>query len=188
MNNQNSNHSLTSRLITGLIAFAGCLLIPAVVTAVLGMSRLTLTRGDGLVTARLDHFVFFVVPWKTETLHDVRTVTSEVTQGERIKPKPGERDRNRHAMDNGALTLQGAAGSIEAAVAPSVLRDAQGVVKGFLTDPGQISSRQFLMANRLFGWGFGIPMTLLALTYTIGAVLWLPAKLFLPPELFNRLK
>ena len=161
-----------------ILKFILFLLIPAAATVVLSMSRLTLTRTGGTVTAEVNRMVFFAIPWRTQTLTGVQKANFTKIEGDWIRRKPGDTRRQRREMDNGVLTLTGTDGELRIETDPATGREKHDAVAAFLADPKASTHRQFLMGNRLFGYLFGIPATLLAALYVVGCTLALSHKLF----------
>lgn len=163
--------TLGSRVITGIIALVCCLVIPTIVSAVLGMSRLTLTKQNGQITAQAEHLLFFAIPWKQEQLSGITSAEHEVITGDLIRRKHGDTRPRRRSMDNAVLHLNAANQTLDVALDPGTAPQIQADVTHFIHDPDQIHFRQFLMSNRLFGWLFGVPVTLLAGFYSICVIL-----------------
>jgi hypothetical protein len=160
-----------SRVITTVIAFVGCLVIPAAVSLVLGMSRLTLTKQNQQVTAHVERLLFFAIPWKTQQLSGITAAKHEVIAGSLIRQKTGDTRPRRRAMDNAVLHLTAQNQTLDVALDPATAPQIQADVTHFIHDPDETHYHQFLMENRLYGWLFGVPVTLLAGFYTICVIL-----------------
>jgi hypothetical protein len=181
-------HGLFEFVIGGL----ACVGLPALMTAMAPVSWIELNRIDDRVAAKTQTCVFFVFPYSTQELDDVKKVSTTFRRGELLHHRAGDNKRGR-AESEGGVVLHGpndANGNeklISVAVSPASFKTVEEKINGFLQDAQQKTMKQFVVANWKVGIIFAIPVCLLTVLFVIGWSIWLGQMLakpfgFAPPE------
>jgi len=145
--------------------------MPAFWTAIAPVSFTTLTREDGKVRAVARQNLFFVIPYRTSVVEDLRDVDDRIRQGEIVRSRlGGERSKHR-AESESFLVLRGVDELVDVPVSPINAKSAVKKVKDFLRDPNRAKVRLFTVANWKFSVIGGIFVTLLAMLYLTGVIL-----------------
>ena len=169
-------HGLVEFLIGGLV----CVGLPALMTAIAPVSWLEFNRVDGRVAVKAQTCLFFVIPYSTQELADVKRVSTTFKLGELQHKRAGDRKQGRaesegHVILHGPLEA-GAADDEEkvaVSVSPASLKTVETKVQAFLNDPGQEKLSLFVVANWKFGLIFAIPVCLLTVLFVVGWSIWL---------------
>jgi hypothetical protein len=181
-------------LFVHVLGFLCCLAMPAFWTAIAPVSFTTFTREEGKVRAVARQNLFFVIPYRTSVIEDVKEVDDRFRQGELVRSSiDGERRKHRSESES-FLVIHGAgAGEIvEVPVSPVNAKSAVEKARAFLGDLNQSKTRLITVANWKFSVIGGIFVTLLAMLYVTGVILsvfrffWrlvTPAKLVGTPSL-----
>lgn len=165
-----------------------CLGFPVILTAIAPVSWINLQRVEDHVHATTRTCVFFYVPYKTQQLTDVTSVSTTFKKGESHREKQGRKQRTR-SESQGTIQLHGpSSGDLEGemiavSVSPASTKEVEAKIQAFLADPQLKELSLFTVANWKFGVIFAIPMCLLAglfvvvSTYSILKLYWNPRKI-----------
>ena len=99
--------STSSVVITQLIAFFGCVVAPAAVTAVASVSYITFSPQDGGVSARVSKCLLFVIPYKIDSLSKVDSVVAKKTNARRFTKDEERRGHKGILAADGTLVISG---------------------------------------------------------------------------------
>jgi len=164
-----------SKVLTQVIGFVCCLVLPVFATAIAPATWITLDRtgappGEVNVTART--CTVFFISYRTQRVENLVEVDSDVRRGERIKRRHGDRNYNntQREEDEGTLVLRGRETEARISVSPASLNRAAEAIRAFQAAESPPRRRLFVMANWKFGLGMGVPLSLLALLYVTGVV------------------
>jgi hypothetical protein len=175
-NSKPSKHGLVEFLIGGVV----CVVVPALMTAIAPVSWLGFNRVEGRVTAKVQTCVFFVFPYSTRELSDVKKVSTTFKLGELRRKRRGDHEQVR-AESEGHVILHGPAKDgadgdedvISASVSPASLKTVETTIQTYLDDPRQGKLSLFTVANWKFGVIFAIPACLLTVLFVVGWSVWL---------------
>jgi hypothetical protein len=162
-----------------------CVGFPGLVTAIAPVSWLEFHRVDHRVDVETRTCAFFVVPYRTQQLAGVRSVSTAFRQGELQHRRPGDNKRGR-AESEGTVRLNGPlvngedGTSISVSVSPASYKSVEAQIQKFLADPQQQNLTLFTVANWKFGVLFAIPLCLLTVLFVVGWSIWLVQALMSP--------
>ncbi len=169
-----------------LLFFGG---FPAFVTWIAPITWTTFTRHDGRVEMKARVCVFFILPFRHETVAEVTAVDEQTIAGTREKWDQGSRDdRDKYVTteSQGYLVVHGDGQEVKLAVSPVNLSDVASKVHVFLHDPGATELHFFLAANWKIGVVLGGILCLCTVLFILAQLTWfLPAswqKRFVPPR------
>lgn len=156
-----------------LLGFLCCLVMPAFWTAIAPVATTSLTREDGKVRAVARHNLFFVIPYRTAVVEDLRKVNDRYESGDLVwSRRNGERHKHRTEAESFlVLHGEGKAEPVEVSVSPVNRKSAVKKVEDFLKDPSQTKTRVITVANWKFSVIGGVFVTLLATLYVTGVIL-----------------
>ncbi|MCX7409286.1 MAG: hypothetical protein NTZ32_14500 [Planctomycetales bacterium] len=172
-----------------------CVGFPGFMTAIAPVSWMEFTRVAERVDATTQTCVFFVFPYSTQELADVKKVSTTFQLGDNLHRRAGDRNQGR-AESEGGVILHGPeqegqeAKTISVSVSPASFKVVEAKVNGFLGDPQQKTLKVFVVANWKFGIIFAAPLCLLTVLYVVSWSMWLGQTLakpfmFAPPEETN---
>ena len=162
-----------------------CVGFPGFMTAVAPVSWLEFTRVEERVDATTQTCVFFVFPYSTQELADVKQVSTTFRRGDRQDRRAGGNNRGR-AESQGGVILHGPeqegqeATTISVSVSPASFKVVEAKINGFLGDPQQKTLKVFVVANWKFGILFAIPLCLLTVLFVVSWAMWLGQTLAKP--------
>ena len=162
-----------------------CVGFPGFMTAVAPVSWLEFTRVEERVDAKTQTCVFFVFPYSTQKLADVKKVSTTFRQGGLQARRVGEANRGREES-KGGVVLHGPeqagqeAKTISVLVSPASFKTIEAKINGFLGDPQQKTLKVFVVANWKFGIIFAIPICLLTVLFVVSWAMWLGQMLAKP--------
>ena len=168
-----------------LIGFVVCVVIPAFITTVAPVSRLSLERHGDSVSARTHILLFLLVPFRREVIDPVmeiderrgRIVTEELR---------GERSVTR-VRALGFLVIHGTDQTIEIPVSPAKLEHVRHQAQAFLADPHATELKMTLVTDWLISAGGGL-FSVLTVFYVIGMAVGIGRSflgIFGPPSRAN---
>ena len=146
---------LTTRVFEQLFAFAVCIGIPTIVTAIAPVSWVKLQRHDGRVAASSKSCVLFVIPFQIRSLDDVTQVDDRVVAGTLQRKSSSGRNRYTKSDDQGFLILRGPGRVVEVPTSPVDLETKVEQTQAFLDDPAATELSMFVVANWKFSVLFG---------------------------------
>lgn len=155
-----------------------CVGFPGLVTAMVPVSWLEFHRLDHRVDVETRTCAFFVVPYRTQQLAGVRSVSTAFRQGDLRHRRPGDNKRGREESE-GTVRLHGPlvngedGTSISVSVSPASYKSVEAQIQKFLADPQQQNLTLFTVANWKFGVLFAIPLCLLTVLFVVGWSIWL---------------
>lgn len=153
--------------IVALLFFVG---FPALTTWGAPVSWLRFERSNNAVSATAKTCLFFVIPYKTQTVNPVVDIGDRTVAGTvRRERRPG-RDKAVKSEDQGYLVIQGPDQSAEVLVTPFNLNTVEQKCNDFLDDPTAQELNLFVVANWKFSVIMGGLLSLLTVIYfgTIG--------------------
>ena len=159
-------------LLQHFIVFAFCVVFPGLVTALAPASWLTFTRpleADPSCTIRT--CVFFVVPYKTQRVDSLTSVSSREREGGVKRERKNGRDTgNLVTVDGeGFLQLHGKGDQLtEVSVSPASLGRVLKQAEDFMNSEASGSRTIFVIANWKFGAIMGGILTSFTLLWVIG--------------------
>ena len=162
-----------------------CVGFPGFMTAIAPVSWLEFNRVEDRVDATTQTCVFFVFPYSTQELADVKKVSTTFRRGELQDRRAGGNNRGR-AESQGGVILHGPeqegqeATTISVSVSPASFKTVDAKVNGFLGDPQQKTLKLFVVANWKFGIIFAIPLCLLTVLFVVSWSMWLGQMLAKP--------
>ena len=154
-----------------------CVGFPGLTTAIAPVSWIELHRADQRVDAVTRTCAFFVIPYRTQQLGDVRSVSTSFRQGGMQHRRPGEKNDGRQESE-GTLLLHGpqAAGkdgqTIQVSVSPASYKAVEAKIQAFLADPTQPTLTLFTVANWKFGVFISAPLSLLTVFFVVCWSIW----------------
>ena len=161
-----------------------CVGVPALMTAMAPVSWLELRREGQQVNATVQTCIFFVIPYRTKELTDVRSVDSTVRVGQRVR----DNNHKEHTPESeGMLTLQSgnAESKLSISVSPASIDAVKRQVSSLIEDKQQTKTTLFTVANWKFGLIFAIPVCLLTVLYVVGWSIWLGQTLAKPFQILR---
>lgn len=168
-----------------IVGGLACVGMPALMTAIAPVSWIDLNRVDDHVTAKTQTCVFFVFPYKTQELEDVKSVSTTFHLGEKLHRRPGDGKQGR-AESEGGIVFHGPPNpggeekQISVSVSPASFKGVEAKINEFLNDPQITSQSHFVVANWKCGIIFAIPVCLLTVLFVIGWSIWLGQTLAKP--------
>jgi hypothetical protein len=154
-----------------VIGFLCCFAMPAFWTAIAPISTTTLTRENGKVRAVARQNAFFVIPYRTSMVEDVKEVDDRLRQGEIVRRRSGGERHAYRSESESFLVLRGAGKLVEVPVSPVNAKSTLRTAEDFLRDSSQTKIRLITVANWKFSVIGGAFLTLLAILYTTGVFL-----------------
>lgn len=137
-----------------LLAFVLCVGLPGFVSLISPISRVTLERSDGRVSARARTYVLFVIPIRSPALADVTSVDYRINDG--LPPAGRTEPRKSPPTPEGHLVFHGPnETSISVPVSPSNIESLCQQAKAFLDDPQATQQKLFVVHN----WAISIGVT-----------------------------
>ena len=150
-----------------------CIGFPGLLTAFVPVSWIDLQRVDDHVHATTRTCVFFYIPYKTQQLADVATVSTTFQAGTISRERNGNKQPT-ESESMGTVELHGPPSGvidgemIAVAVSPASTQEVEAKINAFLADPQQKELSLFTVANWKFGIIFAIPLCLLTVLYVYG--------------------
>lgn len=166
--NDSSKPSFFEWAIPQLIAFVVCVGAPGFLTAMVPVSWLKFERQGDQVTAQAKVCVFFIIPYRTETVAPVVGVSDREKSGSTTRHRRTGTDHYTQAEDKGYLTIEGPDHSAEVLVSPHDLKSVMEKVTAFLKDPQSTELKMYVVANWKFGVIAGGLLSLLTVIWVIG--------------------
>jgi hypothetical protein len=154
-----------------LLGFSCCLAMPAFWTAIAPVSFTTFTREEGKVRAVARQNLFFVIPYRTSVVEDVKEVDDRFRQGEIVRSRVDGERRTHRSESESFLVIRGTGELVEVPVSPVNARSTVKKAEDFLRDPKQANIRLITVANWKFSVIGGVFVTLLAMLYVTGVIL-----------------
>ncbi len=162
-----------------------CVGFPGFMTAIAPVSWMEFTRVEARVDAKTQTCVFFVFPYSTKELGDVKRVSTTFRLGDRPIRRAGRGNQGREELEGGVV-LHGPeqegqdAKKISVSVSPASFETVEAKINGFLEDPQQKTLKVFVVANWKFGIIFAAPLCLLTVLFVVSWAMWLGQMLAKP--------
>jgi hypothetical protein len=145
--------------------------MPAFWTAIAPISTTTFTRENGKVRAVARQNAFFVIPYRTSIVEDVKEVDDRFRQGEIVRSRSGGERHVHRSESESFLVLRRESELVEVPVSPVTAKSVPRKAEDFLRDSSQTKIRLITVANWKFSVIGGVFVTLLAMLYTTGVFL-----------------
>lgn len=160
-----------------------CFGIPAVVTALAPVAWVKFERHGERVTAKASTCLYFVIPYKTQTIDPVASVGRDFKGGSTRTERRNGRNEKIQSEDQGFLVIRGEGENQEARVpvTPFNLDSVLERSNAFLTNPQATELKLFVVANWKFSVLCGGLAMLLPILVVGCSVYALGQKLFRPP-------
>jgi hypothetical protein len=159
-----------------VIVFLICVAFPGGVTWMAPATWIRFERGEEFVSSKSWTCVFFVVPFKTQQVEQVTSISSRERAGKTERQREfGKTTKKTVNVDGeGFLQIHGAAEEmVEISVSPASLENAVRRSQDFLTSTKESSITMFVIANWKFGGIMGGILTIFTLLYVVGYTLGL---------------
>lgn len=166
-----AKESLTSKIVTQLVAVLFFVGVPVMITAIAPVSWIKFQREGDHIIAQAKTCLLFIIPFKVQTVDPVtsfsrRTIAGSIT----IERKKGTDER--HTSDSeGILIIQGPQQTVEVSVTPANLDDVLQKSNAFLKDAQGTELKIFAPANWKFSVIFGGLASCLTVLYAMGVSL-----------------
>ncbi|MCE9520407.1 MAG: hypothetical protein K8R87_12750 [Verrucomicrobia bacterium] len=174
--------SLLHRIFTHIITFGLCVALPVVVMCIMPVASTTFTRTGDTISAIVTRKVFFIIPFLTETVEQVKGVDDQYQAGTQSKTTrsgpvndPMRPETRSESMS--WLVIQGRFTSVEVPVSPANIDEVRRRARDFLQDETQSELRIFTVANWKISVITGAVLTLLTTIY-VGSMIWSFVTLF----------
>jgi hypothetical protein len=138
-----------------LLATMFCIGFPAVWTIFAPLSYVSLRYDDEVVSASVTHFVYLVVPYRTEQLAQVSTINTTYQEGYTDHGRPGGSRRNVQVQAKSSLVFSGPEGNIAVMVSPMNIDGVKERVQAFMAHPRAAGMNFVAVANWKFSVIFG---------------------------------
>ncbi len=175
--------SLWEMLLQHAIVFLICVVFPGLTTLFAPATWLNFVRNGEVVRCTTRTCVFFIVPFKTQTVDSVRQIESRERAGRRERKREFGRTTNEYVNVDGEgfLQIHGVDDQgeriIEVSVSPASLKSVVDKSRAFLNSTQDGSTTIFTIANWKFGGLMGGVLTtftaLYVVGYSLGFVKWL---------------
>lgn len=149
---------------------------PAVWTIFAPTSYVSLSYDGERVSASVTHFVYLVVPYRTDRLGEVTTVTTASRAG--YTSYSSTTGRRTGVQGQATLTLAGPGGEVAAMVPPENLAELKQRTEAFIASPTREGMGFLAVANWMFSVVFGALVSSIvwllagAAVYKLGRALW----------------
>lgn len=157
-----------------VIVFLICVVFPGAVTLMAPATWLTFERSEETVRCTARTCVFFVVPFKTQKIDQVTSISDRERSGrtERERKYGRTTDKIVHVDGEGFLQIHGVGNQlVEVSVSPVSLENVVGKSNDFLHPTQEGSTTIFAIANWKFGALMGGILTSFTLLYVVGYTL-----------------
>lgn len=172
--------TLRDRIISHSIGLVFFVVLPALLTATMPVTWTTFSRQGDRVEMKASVCLFFVVPFRHESVTAVTGVEKRSSGGgsRRIGGHGSDRNTMVHTAKVGFLTVKGSEQEAEIAVAVGDLEEVQRKVQSFLADKAAPELKLFTVANWTVSAIIGGIATFFAALYLFGMVWTLLSALF----------
>lgn len=148
----------------GVLVFIG---LPAAVTAMAPVSRVTFERVAGQVNAHAKTCLLFFVPYRSRTIESVDHIDTRFVAGEYGHDSGRSRSNQTKSEDQGFLVIKSKDQSIEVPVSPINLKSVSNQAQEFLDKSEEAQLRLFVVANWKFSVLAGGALSLLTVLYLV---------------------
>lgn len=184
MNSSAKSKTWWAILVTQIIAFSGCVIIPGLVTLIAPRSTVELKTINDQPAAEIKKHLFLIIPLFKTTISPLERVESIVTQEDRtISSKERRRGRVGVLLADGSVLLSGGGEACQVQSTPEAARREAKAITDFIAAPSNSPPTLTLTAGWRMTYLLGGAMTALAAFYCFGVVAatlkWF-AALFLP--------
>lgn len=163
--------TLGGMIFTQFIAFVGCIVFPALVTAIAPVSWVKFERQGESVRCQSKTCLLFVIPYKSFEAQPVIGIGDRFLAGtESVRRRPGP-DKKTKSEDEGFLVVHTQDASFEVPVTPFNLKSVAQQAKDFLDNPQLTQLNLFVVANWKFSVIAGGLVSLLTVLYVVGVSL-----------------
>jgi len=146
------------------VGFIVCVLLPAFVTIIAPITRVTLSYDGKTVSASARWFVYCLIPYRVTRIANVTDISSEFTAG-KIEQR---RSRQVRTEDTASLIFSNQEENMVIPISPINNDSALKRVEAFLAAPHAEGLRFWAVANWKFSLIFGGALSLLAWLYFVG--------------------
>lgn len=172
MNNLSRNNDSTKpSLGTFLLGFVFFVLPAAFVTAVAPVSYVTLEQRDASVAATTKQCLFFIIPYKTTTIHPLTAVSDRIRSSRQRTAEERRRNGGKNATIEGEafLILTGPDDhSVNVPVSPASIQSVKERAQTFFATPTPQPLRMTVVANWKISVLVGGGLSSLTLLYIVG--------------------
>lgn len=157
-----------------VIVFLICVVFPGAVTLMAPTTWLTFDRNGEAVRCTTRTCVFFVVPFKTQKIDHVTSISDRERSGRTERERKFGRTTNKivHVDGEGFLQIHGVGDQlVEVSVSPVSLENVVDKSNDFLSSTREGSTTIFAIANWKFGAIMGGILTSFTLLYVVGCTL-----------------
>jgi hypothetical protein len=150
-----------------IVGFIVCVLLPAFVTIIAPITRVTLSYDGNSISVSARWFVYCLIPYRITRLTQVTSITSDFTAGriERSSRSPNRRIRTENTA---ALIFSSAEEDMMIPISPVNMESARKKIEAFLAAPNPEGLRFWAVANWKFSLLMGGALSLLAGLYFVG--------------------
>lgn len=163
------------------IGFVGCVVFPALVTAIAPVSYVRFEKQGDNVSVTSKQCLLFCVPYLVQKATGVHTVGNKVIAARKLNADERRRrrddGRNVTVEGEGTLILTGEDGEVKVTVSPASIKTATERAEAFVKAPTEEGLSMFLVANWKFSILFGGFVSLLTPLWVVGFVLWIGQQL-----------
>jgi hypothetical protein len=157
--------TLREKLFGHAILILACVVLPGFCMLIAPLSVVQLTREDGSVRAEVSKRVWFIIPYRHQTVAPVVAIGDSFHSGEWNPNNDGNGGSTR-SEDSATLVIHGPRGDpVEVEVSPVNIHDVVRKADDFLEHSGQSKLRLIVVANWKFGVFAGGFLSLLTLFY-----------------------
>ncbi len=166
--------TLKGAIITQAIAIVVFVGVPILITLMVPFSDLALRRTGPTASVTVTRYVLVFIPWRTQTIANVRAVRAEIT-AEKYHADTSENRRMGRAgatsVATGQLVIEGDGPDMIVQASPDLATETEEEFAAFLaeTDPEPVTIQ--LYASWWLSWVLGGIATFFAAFYIVGAVL-----------------
>lgn len=147
-----------------LLGFLLCVGLPGFVSLISPISRVTLERSDGRVSARAKVYIFFVIPIRSPALAEVTSVDYRINDG--TPPAGRTEPRKSPPTPEGHLVFHGPnETSFGVPASPSSIESVTQQARAFLDDPQATQLKLFVVHNGALSIGVTGFLSLFTLLY-----------------------
>jgi hypothetical protein len=170
MNSPVKSKTWQAMLITQLIAFSGCVIIPGLVTLIALSSTIELKTINNQPAAEIKKHLFVFIPLLSKTISPLEKAESVVTQADRtISSEERRRGRTGVLLADGSVLLSGGGEACHVQSIPSSARLEAKTIAEFISQPSNSPQSLTLTAGWQMTYLLGGATTALAAFYCLGA-------------------
>lgn len=161
------------RLFRYVMGFLVFVLLPAIITVVQPISRVSFKRERGRILARTHILLLFVVPFRPRAIDSVVAIDQRDIASTVVRTRGG---KDSYTEAQGFLVIEGEQQTIEVPVSPAKLEEVTGRARAFLSDPQATELKMTLVTSRMFS-AIGAAISLLSVFWVMGVAVTLSRAL-----------